>query len=269
MVSRRDFMTAALAATALGTAPRAWASEQSADGNIEAELMARAKGEERIAFLVYDGFSPLDLFGPHHLLMLMGGAQCCLVAPTHDVVVAEGGLNLTPTINFDDCPEQLSVLFVPGGSEGTLEAMKRSDVRDFVASRGAKADWVASVGTGSLLLGAAGLLGGYDATCHWLTRDLLAEFGATPVNKRVVVDRNRITAAGSTAGLDLGLTLVGKFRGDTYAKSAQLFAEYDPQPPYDSGSCEKAAPEIVSMLRAMHGAFGETAKEIAEALHTC
>lgn len=269
MSNRRDFMTAVLATAASGSALTAWSGEQDPDANIEAELMARARGEERIAFLVYDGFSPLDLFGPHHLLMLMGGAQCCLVASTADVVIAEGGLQVTPTMTFDKCPEKLSVLFVPGGMQGTLEAMKCETVRDFVASRGEKAQWVASVGTGSLLLGASGVLNGYNATSHWLVRDLLTEFGATPFNRRVVVDRNRITGAGATAGLDLGLTLVGKFRGDTYAQSAQLFAEYDPQPPYDAGSCEKAAPEIVAMLRSMHGSFGASAKEIAEALHTC
>ncbi|MBL9166005.1 MAG: DJ-1/PfpI family protein [Planctomycetaceae bacterium] len=264
MASRREFITAAVAAAVSGTAIHAWSEEQEPSQNLHAELMAGAMGNEQVALLVYDGFTPLDLFGPHHLLMLMGGAECCFVAATSDLVTAEGGMKIVPTMTFADCPEKLSVLLVPGGSQGALEAMKDKQTRDFVASRGAQAEWVASVCTGSLILGAAGLLDGYKATSHWLVRDVLADLGATPVNERVVIDRNRITAAGVTAGIDLGLTLVGKYRGDSYAQAAQLFAEYDPQPPYDSGSCEKAPQEIVEILRTMHSPFADNAKEIAQ-----
>lgn len=264
MSSRRDFLKASVAAAVAGATHNAWSEPPQSD--VHAELMKGWSGDEQIAMVLYQGCTPLDLFGPHHMFILMGGAKVHLVAETADPVRAEGGVVITPTMTFDQCPEKLSVLFVPGGSQGTLDAMQNEKLRKFVAARGAQADWVASVCTGSFVLAAAGLLDGYKATSHWLARPALAEFGATPVDQRVVIDRNRITGAGVTAGLDMGLTLVGKFRGDTYAKGTQLFAEYDPQPPYDSGSREKAPAEVVSMLEQMHTSFSTRAKDIAKQL---
>lgn len=264
MSTRRDFFAATIAAAAAGTTTRAWAQEPKND--VHTELMKGWIGDEVIAMVLYDGFTPLDLFGPYHMFTLMGGANVHLVAETRDPIAAEGSVKVTPTMTFDECPEDLTVLFVPGGTQGTLKAMKSDKVRSFVKQRGKRADWVASVCTGSLVLAAAGLLDGYKATSHWLARPILADFGAKPVNERVVIDRNRVTGAGVTAGLDLGLSLVGKFRGDTYAMGAQLFAEYDPHPPYGSGSCETAPPEIVSTLREMHASFNESAMTIAKQL---
>ncbi len=261
MSTRRDFLSAAVAAAVAGTTTKSWAQEP--QGDVHAELMKGWTGDEVIAMVLYEGFTPLDLFGPHHMFILMGGAKVHLVAETRDPVTAEGSVKVAPTMTFDECPEKLTVLFVPGGTQGTLDAMKSDKIRDFVAQRGSQADWVTSVCTGSLVLAAAGLLDGYKATSHWLARPVLAEFGATPVDERVVIDRNRVTGAGVTAGLDLGLNLVGKFRGDTYAQGSQLFAEYDPHPPYNSGSCKTAPPAIVSTLREMHASFNEAAKEIA------
>lgn len=264
MPTRRDFLSATLAAAVAGTSAQTWGQELKK--NVHAELMKGWTGDEEIAMVLYEGFTPLDLFGPHHMFILMGGAKVHLVAETRDPIKAEGGVVITPTMSFEECPQKLTVLFVPGGSQGTLEAMKSDKVRNFVSKRGAQANWVASVCTGSLVLAAAGLLDGYKATSHWLARPALAEFGATPIDERVVIDRNRITGAGVTAGLDLGLSLVGKFRGDTYAMGSQLFAEYDPHPPYNAGSCETAPPEIVSALRVMHSSFNEEAKRIARQL---
>jgi cyclohexyl-isocyanide hydratase len=124
--------------------------------------------------------------------------------------------------------------------------------------RGAEAEWIGSVCTGSLVLAAAGLLKGYKATSHWLTRDALKAGGAEPVAQRYVEDRNRVTGAGVTAGIDFALHLVQKWRGTTYAKGVQMFMEYDPQPPFNSGSptSPDAEPAMVGMLRAMHDSFG-------------
>lgn len=261
MSTRRDFLSAAVVAAVSGAATKSWSQEPTTDAH--ADLMKGWHGDEEIAMVVYDGFTALDLFGPHHMFILMNGAKINLVSATLDPVATDG-TQIQPTMTFDDCPDDLTVLFVPGGSSGTLNAMKNDVIVDFLADRGKKAEWVASVCTGSLLLGAAGLLDGYKATSHWLSREVLAEFGATPVNERVVVDRNRITGAGVTAGIDLGLSLAGKFRGDAYAQGCQLFAEYDPAPPYDAGSEEKAPAAITAMLRGMHTSFNDSALAIAK-----
>ena len=212
-------------------------------------------GDETVAMLLYDRFTALDLFGPHHMFASMMGAKVHLVAKTLDPVRTDLGIKVTPTMTLEDCPEELTVLFIPGGTQGTLAAAEDKQIREFVAHRGAKAEWVTSVCTGSVILGAAGLLKGYKATTHWLALGALEAFGATPVKERIVVDRNRVTGAGVTAGLDFGLALVGKLRNDAYAQAVQLMSEYDPCPPYDAGSPDKAPAAIVKMLRAMQAPF--------------
>jgi len=127
--------------------------------------------------------------------------------------------------------------------------MNDAEVLAFVAKQGAQARYVTSVCTGSLVLGAAGLLKGYRSACHWASRDLLAAFGAIPVAERVVHDRNRFSGGGVTAGIDFGLTLLAEIAGDEVAQSVQLGLEYDPQPPFQSGSPEKAGPERVARVR--------------------
>lgn len=222
------------------------------------------KGEEHIAMLLYPQFTALDIFGPHHMFINLWGAKVHLVAATLDPVVTDTGIAVTPTMTFADCPEKLSILCVPGGTLGTMAAMKDPATLAFLRDRGAKSDWVTSVCTGSLLLAAAGLLKGYKATAHWMVRDALRDFGAEPVNQRVVVDRNRITGGGVTAGIDFGLSLVARLRGEGYAKAVQLFSEYDPRPPFDSGSPEKADPATVAMLQSMMGGFMEQLRSAAK-----
>jgi cyclohexyl-isocyanide hydratase len=138
----------------------------------------------------------------------------------------------------------------------------------FLKDRGSRAKYVTSVCTGSLVLGAAGLLKGYKATSHWVAREVLRDFGAEPVDQRVVIDRNRITGAGVTAGLDFGLTLIGKFRDQFYAESVQLLAEYAPAPPYSAGtpaSAPKASVDLMNgMLVDFIGKAREAARRIAE-----
>ncbi len=164
------------------------------------------------------------------------------------------GFRVKPHMTFADCPDRLDLLLVPGGVKGTISAINDRSTREFIADRGGKAKLVGSVCTGSLLLGAAGLLRGRRATSHWQTIDLLPLIGATPVAQRVVFDgEDRVTAAGVTAGVDLGFRLLQKYRGDFYAKGMQLLGEYDPQPLFDGGGKPSTAdPKVVQMLEMMH-----------------
>jgi putative intracellular protease/amidase len=196
-----------------------------------------------IAQLIYPNMTALDLVGPHYMFSLLMGAKVHLVAKTPEPVTSDLGLTITPTATFEQCPQDLTVLFAPGGT-GVLSAAGDSQTRAFIADRGARAKYVTSVCTGSLILGAAGLLKGYRATSHWAARDLLADFDAIPTDHRVVRDRNRITGAGVTSGLDFGLTMVSELRDPFYAECAQLLAEYDPHPPFDSGSMHRAPVKV-------------------------
>lgn len=208
-------------------------------------------GEEHIAMLLYPGFAALDLVGPQYLFAAMMGATIYLVSPTSDLkpVTSGEGLAIVPTHTPSDCPEALDIFFVPGGASGTVEAMKNAQLIDFIADKAASSHYVTSVCTGSMLLGKAGLLKGKKATSHWTTLELLPEFGAIPVKQRVVWDGNLITGGGVTAGIDFGLQVVAALRGKTYAQTIQLEAEYDPAPPYDSGSPEKADPFVRDNLK--------------------
>jgi cyclohexyl-isocyanide hydratase len=174
------------------------------------------------------------------------------------------GLAISPTFAIDECPADLDVLFIPGGPEGSVAMMDEKEVLDALADRGSRAQFVTSVCTGALILGAAGLLRGYDATSHWYVRDLLALMGANVVAERVVVDRNRITGGGVTAGLDFGLELARRMRGEDAAQLIQLVLEYDPKPPLDAGSPEKAGVQLTSRVRQVRGPAIAAAKQAAE-----
>ena len=216
------------------------------------------EGQEQIAILVYPEFTALDALGPHYALSGMMGASVRFVAKTREPVRCEGardgGLLVQPHLTFDECRDRLDLLLVPGGLSGTMAAIADPATRAFVARAGRQARCAASVCTGSLLLGAAGLLNGRRATSHWQTLDLLREVGATPVAERVVFDgTDRATAAGVSAGLDLGFALVQRYRGDFYAKGMQLLGEYDPQPPFPKGGNPRTADrEVVDLLDQMH-----------------
>jgi cyclohexyl-isocyanide hydratase len=215
-------------------------------------------GKERIAIVLYPQFTALDAIGPHHVFINMVGAKVHLVAATMDPVPTDTGFAIVPTATFEEIKDPQTLVLVPGGTSGTLAAMQDAATMDFLRRQGAQAEWVGSVCTGSLLLAAAGLLDGYRATSHWLARESLRAGGAIPTAERFVEDRNRVTGAGVAAGLDFALHLVRKWRGDTYAKGVQMFMEYDPQPPFQSGSptSRDAEPAMVGMLTAMHAPFG-------------
>lgn len=208
-------------------------------------------GQEQIAMLMYPGFTALDLMGPHHMLASLLGAKVHLVAATKDPVLSDFGMGVMPTMTLDEAPAELDILFVPGGGDGTLKAMQDTRLIAWVAERGRKATWVASVCTGSMILGQAGLLRGKRATSHWATHALLKDFGATPVDRRVVWDGRLVTGAGVSAGLDLGLAMVGRLRDKPYAQCVQLLAEYAPQPPYNAGTPKTAPREVRQMMGSM------------------
>jgi cyclohexyl-isocyanide hydratase len=202
----------------------------------------------RIAFLLFPNVTQLDLTGPAQVLSrLGGGSRLDLVWKTRDPVPTDAGFAILPTATFAEVTAA-DVLCVPGGM-GVSEVIADDDAMAWVERVGAGATWVTSVCTGSLILGAAGLLRGYRAGCHWAWRDLLPLFGATPVAERVVIDRNRVTGGGVTAGIDFALTLTALIRGEDHARTVQLSLEYDPAPPFDAGSPERAGEAVLAAFR--------------------
>jgi cyclohexyl-isocyanide hydratase len=212
-----------------------------------------------VGMVMFPRLTLLDLVGPHEVFTRMPRARVHLVAHSLDPIRSDAGVAIMPSVTFEDCPP-LNVLFVPGGA-GQFEMMEDARLMAFLRERGATASWVTSVCTGSLLLGAAGLLRGYHATCHWLSLALLEPLGAIPVSERVVEDRNRMTGAGVSAGIDLGLTLAARLCGDETAQAIQLSIEYDPQPPFQCGSPRVADPALVERVSAMRREFQEKRRQ--------
>ncbi|MCW5734957.1 MAG: DJ-1/PfpI family protein [Enhydrobacter sp.] len=234
-------------------------------GHDMSSMPAHWMGAEQIAFLIYPQFTALDMVGPHHMLAGLMGATVHLVARTRDPVRSDTGLVFVPSATFEECPQDLDIICVPGGTRGTLAAMKDEATMGFLKDRGGRARYVTSVCTGSLILGAAGLLTGYAATSHWATKALLPIFGAIPADGRVVEDRNRVTGGGVTAGVDFGLTLVGRLRDRQYAEAVQLIAEYDPKPPFAAGSPGRAPAEVKALIDGMFTDFIEQARDVGQA----
>jgi cyclohexyl-isocyanide hydratase len=202
----------------------------------------------RVGMLVYPGITQLDLTGPQEVLSKVQGVEIHLYWKNLDLLKSNSGLMLVPTCTFED-ESPIDLLFVPGGGPGQVELMADDQVLGFLRRSAARARFVTSVCTGSLLLGAAGLLHGYLATTHWAAMDDLSVLGATPVHERVVTDRNRITGAGVTAGIDFALTVIAQLWGESVARTIQLAMEYDPQPPFASGSPRTANPADLERLR--------------------
>ena len=263
-IERRSFLrtaTAALAASPwLARAGDPPPGQPVTPGHDMSNMPPSWTGQEQIGMLLYPGFTALDFVGPQYMLAGLLGARVHHIAKTMAPVVSDTQLTIMPTMTFAQAPRELDILFVPGGGQGTLDALQDAALLAFVADRGSRATWVTSVCTGSLVLGAAGLLKGYRATSHWVVRPLLSEVGATPVDARVVRDRNRITGAGVSAGLDLGLTIVGLLHDQLYAETMQLLAEYAPEPPFNAGSPRTAPPKAKAMLDEMFKDYGRQAK---------
>lgn len=199
----------------------------------------------RIAMALYDGFTALDAVGPYQVLSLMPGAEVTWVAeqpgPLRNDVRS---LGLVADAAFADVPNP-DIVVVPGAPAPPLEGQ----IVEWLQAVDPTTTWTTSVCTGSLILGAAGLLTGRPATTHWTAYDQLAGFGANPTRQRVVFDGKYVTAAGVSAGIDMGLTLAAKIAGEDAARAIQLAIEYDPQPPFDSGSPDKAPAAITESVR--------------------
>jgi cyclohexyl-isocyanide hydratase len=201
----------------------------------------------QIGLLVFPKVTQLDLTGPVQVFSSVPGAQLHLIWKRIEPVPSDSVLTLTPTTTFADCP-QLDVICVPGGY-GTDDLLNDEEVLAFLRRQAEGAKFVTSVCTGSLVLGAAGLLRGYRAATHWSAMDQLPAFGATPTKTRVCIDRNRVTGGGVTAGIDFALTLVSILVDRPTAEAIQLRLEYNPAPPFSSGSPDTAPPEIVARVK--------------------
>lgn len=201
----------------------------------------------RIIFAIYDGMTHLDFTGPHTFMSRLPGAEV-VVASEHGGTV-EATLNFAGTTRLADI-DACDLICVPGGTNATEAALRDGFISE-IRRLADTAQYITSVCTGSLILGAAGLLQGKRAACHWAWRDYLAEFGAIPVAERVVRDGNLITGGGVTAGIDFALSVIGEIAGPEVAQRIQLGLEYDPRPPYDAGSPETAPPAVLDGYRAM------------------
>jgi cyclohexyl-isocyanide hydratase len=201
----------------------------------------------QIGLLVFPRVTQLDLTGPVQVFSSVPGAQLHLLWKRIEPVPSDSVLTLTPTTTFADCP-QLDVICVPGGV-GSDDLLNDEEVLAFLRKQAVAAKFVTSVCTGSLVLGAAGLLRGYRAATHWTAMDNLAAFGATPTRTRVCIDRNRVTGGGVTAGIDFALTLVSMLIDQPTAQAIQLRLEYNPAPPFNAGSPDTAPAEVVAMIK--------------------
>lgn len=206
----------------------------------------------QIALALYPGFTALDIIGPFQTFADVPGLECVFVAAEAGPVTDHTGrLQMVAAESFATvtAPE---VVVVPGGM--VLPAGDDDPVVQWLRAVHPTTTWTTSVCTGSLFLGAAGILDGLDATSHWTAYEILAGYGAHPTGQRVVERGKVITAAGVSAGIDMGLTLVAKLAGDDLARAIQLAIEYDPQPPFDAGSPEKAGPDLTELMRGMMAA---------------
>ena len=199
-----------------------------------------------IGIVLFPNVTQLDFTGPYEVFAKLPKAQLYLLAETLEPIRSDCGLTFLPDTTFAQAPA-LDVLFVPGGP-GINAKMEDEKFLGFLKTQGKQARYVTAVCTGSLLLAAAGLLQGYCATTHWLSLDLLEMLGVKTVAQRVVIDRNRITGGGVTAGIDFGLALAAELSGEALAQAIQLGIEYNPQPPFNSGSPQTAPAAVLARV---------------------
>jgi len=201
----------------------------------------------QITFLFYDGMTALDAIGPHEILCRLPGISVKRVAKSSGKITTDSGLILNADYALSDVLHA-DILFIPGAGNATT-LRKYPEILNWINLIHSKTTWTTSVCTGSLILGAAGILSGAKATTHWAALDRLSTWGAEPRHERIVESGKIITAAGVSAGIDMALTLAAKISGEHVAKTLQLGIEYDPEPPFDTGSPEKADPELLESLR--------------------
>ena len=200
-----------------------------------------------IGMFVFDGMTQLDLTGPLEVFSRFPENQIHLISKETQPVKCDRALTIIPDTSFQNCPEHLDILFVPGGP-GISGVLKDDRYLNFIRGKG-NSKYITSVCTGSIILAACGLLSGYKATTHWLSIDFLKRFGIETLTERVVVDRNRITGGGVTSGIDFALTLASILFGERRAKEIQLLIEYNPQPPFQSGHPDITEDSIVQKVK--------------------
>jgi cyclohexyl-isocyanide hydratase len=217
--------------------------------------------ERLIGMLIFPRLTQLDMTGPYEVLARVPNTKVHLVAKSMAPVKTDRGMEIVPTITLADCP-QLDLIMVPGGP-GQQDLMEDQVVIEFLQQQARGAKYVTSVCTGSLLLGAAGLLKGKRATSHWAAIDHLKLLGAIPVSERVVTDGNIITGAGVASGIDFALAVAVVLEGEEAARQIQLQIEYDPAPPFNTGSPKTAPAEMTALLRSRGAALNEQRREVA------
>ncbi|MFT5391681.1 MAG: cyclohexyl-isocyanide hydratase [Gammaproteobacteria bacterium] len=200
-----------------------------------------------IGLLLFPNITQLDLTGPYEVFTKFPEAKVDLIWKSLEAITVAGGMQILPSSTFETCPD-LDVICIPGGA-GMNPLLNDDETLAFIKRQAASARYITSVCTGSLVLGAAGLLKGKRATTHWMSLEMLAEFGALPVAERVVIDGNIVTGGGVTAGIDFALSLAAEIYGEQLAKTIQLAIEYDPHPPYNSGSPATAEEELLAQVR--------------------
>ena len=204
----------------------------------------------KIAILLFDKFTALDAIGPYEVLSRIPGAELAFVAKQPGAKRSDTGmLQVNADRPLADFPDPDIVLV--GGGEGNRPLLSDGEVLDWLRAAHETSTWTTAVCTGSLVLGAAGILDGKRATTHWAYRERLRDFGAEPATERFVVDGKVVTAAGVSAGIDMALHLVARLHSVERAREVRRYIQYDPEPPFDSGSPEKAAPELVDLVRTL------------------
>lgn len=257
--------TAEVPAERVPTAAEAEAQAIAAHQNLAAMPGLQMAGNEQIAILVYPGMTALDVVGPHYFLASLLGASVHMVTTGADLAPVESdlGLAIAPTVTLRDCPTGLDLLLLPGGTDGMLAVGQDGAALGFLRDRAVDTRLLASVCTGSWLWGLAGQLSGRRATSHWVLRDHLTAFGATPVDARLVEDGNLWTAAGVSAGLDLGIALTAALRGRPYAEAMMLQAEYAPAPPFPGGTPATTPEPVAQAMSDMYAPFAVAALALA------
>jgi putative intracellular protease/amidase len=203
-----------------------------------------------IAIPIYDQFTALDAVGPYEVLSRLPDSRVTFIAKEAGPYKTDNGmLTIVAEASLDDMPRP-EVVMIPGGT-GTRPLMSDEAMLDWIRTAHETSMYTTSVCTGSLLLGAAGILDGLDATTHWLELETLDKLGARSTSKRVVEQGKVITAAGVSSGIDMALVLASRIAGDEFAQGIQLLIEYDPQPPFDAGSRDKAPPETVQLIETL------------------
>ncbi|VIO78174.1 Isonitrile hydratase [Bradyrhizobium ivorense] len=205
----------------------------------------------KVVAVAFPGFTFNDLAGPMQAFMMLPGFSSQVVWHSRDAIDSDAGVSVQATEEFGSCWKDPDILFVPGNTVSLFKQLQDDRTLDCIAELGSRAKWITSVCNGSLLLGAAGLLQGYKAASYWYTCEHLGLFGAIPTDARYVIDRNRATGGGMTAGIDFGLAMVGQIAGEAVGRVAELSFEYAPAPPFGTGRPELADPATLAQTTEM------------------